>query len=766
VEEFDTMKKRTKSLLAAFCTMALCGSLIAGSTYALFTSSGNVNISVTSGKVEVEANIDSKSVKVYSASTTADDSKTVIDTTNMELGDYDGTYYYVSKTVSTDSATKKTSGSFTNGGTATLVGDTLTLDKVTPGDKVDFEINITNKSNVAIQYRVVIECVGDPYLFSGLDFNVGGSSFNQTVYYSSTWSTPETQKENSTIATVPVTVTLPLDAGDSFQNKSTSIRYTVEAVQANAAIAKNEEVKTKATFIEGVDNMVSTSDGYLVTIPDEIDEEEGIVFTDKQTFTVSVPAAAVSESASNLVFNIEESSTVQEGITLSAAQTAKTLNITLDGISSENSTPITVNYYIGEDLTGVCVYHYTDTIESTYDVKTGYVTFTTTSFSPFTVQYNKPGDGKFTAGFGTAEEPYIISTKEELMKIGYKGIDGNDIDGEDYFYNIVFVLANDIDMENTPIRNLGLFRGLLDGRGHKLLNVNFTSESDVGYGYDVGLFAGLNGGNNKEIYEATTDEELASEYCHNINGKNYIITSGAVMNLTFESGTIYSNINGAVSPLGSGQCTAYIINVVNKIDVQAEGDAYFVAGIVSGTRGTGLVINCTNYGNITYTGTPSSSVVVGGITAQLFGGSDGSTYPDILRPYSAAVYNCVNYGNISATGSYVGGIVGQIHGYDYSLKKAIVDCINNGNISGKENVGGIVGGNCSSGVTLYLVNNTNNGTVSLLEGGVENTVGTICGKNDGIIYFDNSSSEFNCGTNNGTLYIKDGEEYKKSDEVE
>lgn len=341
------------------------------------------------------------------------------------------------------------------------------------------------------------------------------------------------------------------------------------------------------------------------------------------------------------------------------------------------------------------------------------------------------GDGNFSGGFGTVESPYLVSTKEDLLNIGYKGF--GEEDGEDYFYNRVFQLTQDIDMENEPIKNLGSFRGLLDGNGYSLKNVNFTSEGE-GYGSNVGLFASLNGGSNSEIYEATTPEELASPYCYEINGKNYIITSGAVINLTIESGTIYSDAAGAVSPLGAGQNTAYVINVTNNADIVATGDAYFIAGIVSGTRGTGLVINCTNNGDITYEGTPSGSLVVGGITSQLYGGSSGA-YPDILRPYSASVYGCVNNGNITASGRDVGGIVGQTHGYDAALKKAIINCTNTGNIAGLENVGGIIGRNSSTGSTLYLLDNTNTGSVSLLEGGVEGTSGDIIGKADGTVLY-------------------------------
>ena len=49
------MKK--KVLLSSIATIALCLCLIAGSTFALFTSKSNVNIAVTAGEVDMVAGI-------------------------------------------------------------------------------------------------------------------------------------------------------------------------------------------------------------------------------------------------------------------------------------------------------------------------------------------------------------------------------------------------------------------------------------------------------------------------------------------------------------------------------------------------------------------------------------------------------------------------------------------------------------------------------------------------------------------------------------
>ena len=59
------MKNKKKILLSSVMVIALCLSLIAGSTFALFTSESKVNIAVTSGKVDVKASI--TDLSVYSA---------------------------------------------------------------------------------------------------------------------------------------------------------------------------------------------------------------------------------------------------------------------------------------------------------------------------------------------------------------------------------------------------------------------------------------------------------------------------------------------------------------------------------------------------------------------------------------------------------------------------------------------------------------------------------------------------------------------------
>ena len=112
------MKK--KVLLSSILTIALCLTLIVGSTYALFTSGNDVNVAITAGKLEVVATINNGLV-----------------TRSLE-----------------DDDTVNRGGDFSNGGKAVLTNGELVISRMTPGDYVKFVIDVENKSDVALKYRV------------------------------------------------------------------------------------------------------------------------------------------------------------------------------------------------------------------------------------------------------------------------------------------------------------------------------------------------------------------------------------------------------------------------------------------------------------------------------------------------------------------------------------------------------------------------------------------------------------------------------------
>ncbi len=204
------MKK--KVLLSSIATIALCLCLIGGSTFALFTDKTEFNIAVTSGDVEVEATI--KELNRYSVKPTVDGSI---------KDEWGGSYEYEGPLAT-----------FTNGGTAEFDASTalLTLTNITPGDKVEFNVSVDNKStDIAILYRYVIKCEDE--LMKGLNVYVDGVCYNSLKSYTSAWAKLDA---NQGIVTDFIKIELPVTAGNEFEAKTAAINVTVEAVQSNADV--------------------------------------------------------------------------------------------------------------------------------------------------------------------------------------------------------------------------------------------------------------------------------------------------------------------------------------------------------------------------------------------------------------------------------------------------------------------------------------------------------------------------------------------------
>lgn len=237
---------KSKVLVSSILTIALCLSLIAGSTFALFTDKTEQNIAVTSGKVDIDAKI--ANVELWSVE--ADD-------VNPEVYDeYNKGYSY--KLVG-EFPYAGGEAEFTNGGTAKLDGALLTLDRVTPGDKIVFDVKGANNSNVAISYRVKLVCHDGYKLMSGLNVYINSDTpYAGLRSYTSEWMTKEANEQFDDNKFV---IELPVWAGNEYQNISTSMAITIEAVQGNANV--NGDVE-EIVFFDKID-------GNVVGLKGEID---------------------------------------------------------------------------------------------------------------------------------------------------------------------------------------------------------------------------------------------------------------------------------------------------------------------------------------------------------------------------------------------------------------------------------------------------------------------------------------------------------------
>lgn len=200
---------KRKTLVSSIMTIVFCLSLIAGTTYALFTSKDEVNVAVNSAKVELVATIENRKL-------------------TSTLGE---------NLPETEVSIEK---------------NVITLTNFVPGDVFSFDIRITNNSTVSVQYRTVIQLLKDAGLWNGLVVTIGEDIYNGDVQYAN-WSLLAPKSKD---IIVPVTISLPVEAGDEYQEKSCQISYRVEAVQGNAPVVDPYTYKDGVYSINSEEGMM------------------------------------------------------------------------------------------------------------------------------------------------------------------------------------------------------------------------------------------------------------------------------------------------------------------------------------------------------------------------------------------------------------------------------------------------------------------------------------------------------------------------------
>ena len=203
------------------------------------------------------------------------------------------------------------------------------------------------------------------------------------------------------------------------------------------------------------------------------------------------------------------------------------------------------------------------------------------------------------------------------------------------------------------------FKGTFDGQGHTI----------------SGMFIDSNAENYKAPKAAAKDKDT------NTDTSSYAALFGCIdgatlKNFTVKGTVLGTDVAGVVGITGANKCqveqiTSYV-NLTGKVGTNGEGLVRGkVAGIVNCPKGTLVVSDCTNRGDLTVDGTDP----VGGIIAYI---------GDNL---SVTIENCNNYGEVSAIGAQeVGGVVGSDH-----ANTTYKNCNNYGKITGDNRVGGIAG---------------------------------------------------------------------------
>ena len=362
------------------------------------------------------------------------------------------------------------------------------------------------------------------------------------------------------------------------------------------------------------------------------------------------------------------------------------------------------------DITFNKVGHYSFNLVASLGEKTDTYTFTVYVYDTLKL-----------SGEGSADNPYLVSSREDLEKINQAVYEYKDLKNKYFRQTDNISLGND-DWE--PIGSMGIpFEGIYDGNNFEITDLYIeTTNSFLGlFGFSTGVIKNLTV--KGEIYaENNPDYPYAHSYAGGICGA---INNNALIDNCIS----YVNVDGD-SYLG-GICGAVL-----RSDNQAVG--YEIADIT----------NCINYGN-----------VLGDDSAMKH--ENGMYYGGIVGFNTGIVSGCTNNGKVEIYGSkiqYVGGIMGfdtMIYKYgmdpndDFS-KYASTNNINNGDVLGEQYVGGITGSN-----NLPLEDCVNNGKVegNYIVGGITGVNGTASN------YSNNYAKPYVKGCENNGKVVLTGNQY-------
>ena len=317
---------------------------------------------------------------------------------------------------------------------------------------------------------------------------------------------------------------------------------------------------------------------------------------------------------------------------------------------------------------------------------------------------------KFFEGSGTAEKPFLIKTKADLMKLG-----DLTTNVEQYFQGSYFLQTNDIDMENdttfTGICNSLTnqakcrFAGTYDGGGHAIHNmvinyISWTTEpTETTQGtpntkgektsiykgfvgslescgtiknlsiaadckYDVWGYAGVFVGYNYGTVENCKNYCDIRSYSSTVGGIVGYNNPGAVVKGCYNEGTIYCGYTtaGGIAGANTGtieECLNVGDVIVKQISLflKTESRLRFAAGI-SGSGMGGLFKNCVNAGHC---------YARGGMVAGLV----GSFNSNIVHDGHNDVYSSLNYGTLFSNNKSYISTMGNIGANGYNSAATI-----------------------------------------------------------------------------------------------
>jgi hypothetical protein len=267
---------------------------------------------------------------------------------------------------------------------------------------------------------------------------------------------------------------------------------------------------------------------------------------------------------------------------------------------------------------------------------------------------------EFGGGTGEPNEPFLVSTADELNSIGqnpklmnahFKLIDDIDLAGVDFF-----IIGN----ESLP------FTGIFDGNNHAISNFTYVSKE----GIDIGLFGNVWNGEIKNLGLINPNIDSAIEIY-----RGPYITFGSLVGAFFDSKLTNCYVEGGHVSSTSYQYVGGLVgwnggSITNCHSTTSVSGFENVGGLAGLNEYPGVILNSCSAGNVW------GRYRIGGLV--------GENTPAWNGTIGGTITNCYSTSDVSGTSS-VGGLVGL------NESSSIINCYSTGSISGDIGIGGLVG---------------------------------------------------------------------------
>ena len=304
----------------------------------------------------------------------------------------------------------------------------------------------------------------------------------------------------------------------------------------------------------------------------------------------------------------------------------------------------------------------------------------------FVLFLTSPAQAQYGGGSGTAEDPYLIYTAEQMNTIG-----ANDHDWDKHFK-----LMADIDLSGytgTDFNIIGkdlhpAFSGVFDGNGHTISNFSYTSSN----GDYKGLFQSVSGQNVQIKDLGLIAPNINAGTGRHVGSLAGNVNSGTITNCYAEGGSVAGKtwVGGLV-----GYNRGSLKDCSSTCSVSGD---YEVGGLVG--NHTGAITNCYAGGEIF--GRQNSGGLAGGNSGTIKNssaagivGGGGRTVGGLVGYNSGLLSSCSAGGDVFGD-EHVGGLAG-------SSSASIINCYATGGVFGTDYVGGLVGRTDDSIVNCYAI---------------------------------------------------------------